>query len=523
MRLCIVGSGVAAVITARAALERGYEVVMLEAGPRTPMRDSRRWLDFVTTGVRPYHACEDSQGDANSRPGVQPERDHFLIKGSRLMAVGGSTLHWSGWTPRLQPEDLELRKRTGKGNDWPFSYTQLEPYYSQAESLLNVTGPNAPVNGHPTPWRSQPYKWNSPPYPIESEPVRHALKALGITYDHIPMSRRGPGGEGVGGPCMTFGTCRYCPMGARFDPTLLLADMESHPGFRLLANSPVLAVRMAGEMAQGVTYRTAEGETATLDADAVLVAAGALETPKLLWHSGFDEQRLPALGRYLITHPMLKLEGKLAKPPREFNGREVPMPALFSRHFDTPEQQAAGKMIFSEYPEEPDMQAWVRQEQLAPEYIASFARESRLNLHGFIEEFPQAENRLRFTGKPGERQVDIHYAVDAGFAARWQWMTDTLMQVMKTAGCRESEVWVSGVIRRADHSVGTARFGRGPDSGVVDGRHLVFGTKNLFALTNGNFPNNGAINPTLTLTALSLRFADQVLPDLASSRTTARP
>ncbi|WP_338868567.1 GMC family oxidoreductase [Myxococcus stipitatus] len=514
MRLCIVGSGIAATVTARAALERGYEVVMVEAGPRMPMRDSRRWLDFVTTGVRPYNICEDTQGDANTRPEGVSERDHYLIKGSRLMAVGGSTLHWSGWTPRLQPEDFELHTRTGHGIDWPFGYAQLEPYYCQAESLLNVTGPNTPAPAHPTPWRSAPYKWDSPPYPIEAEPVRHALKSLGITYDHIPMSRRGPGGEGVGGPCMTFGTCRYCPMGARFDPTLLHADLEAHPGFKLLDNSPVLAVNMVGEVAQGVTYRTPDGGTATLKADAVLVAAGALETPKLLWHSGFNEARLPTLGRYLLTHPMLKVEGKLLKAPREFNGREVPMPALFSRHFDTPEQQAAGKMLFSEYPEEPDTQAWVRKENLAPDYIGSFAKESRLNLHGFIEEFPQAGNRLRFTGAPGERKVDLHYAVDAGFQARWQWMTDTLMKVMRASGCDEPGVWISGVIRRADHSVGTVRFGRGPESGVVDGQHRVFGTKNLYALTNGNFPNNGAINPTLTLTALSLRWAHQVLPGL---------
>lgn len=190
------------------------------------------------------------------------------------------------------------------------------------------------------------------------------------------------------------------------------------------------------------------------------------------------------------------------------------MPALFSRHFDTPEQQAAGKMLFSEYPEDVDFQEWSRQ-GLDPSYVASFARESRLNLHGFIEEFPDPDNRLIFGGEPGSRQVDVHYKVSEHFQPRWQWMTDTLMEVMKASGCRESDVWVSGVIRRADHSVGTARFGQGPDSGVVDARHLVFGTKNLFALTNGNFPNNGAINPTLTLTALSLRWADQVLPGLA--------
>ncbi|MCY1032163.1 GMC family oxidoreductase [Corallococcus sp. BB11-1] len=514
MRLCIIGSGVVGVVIARAALHLGHEVVMLEAGPRVPMRNWRRWLDFVTTGVRPYHACEDAQGDANQLAGADPAFDHFLLKGSRLMAVGGSTLHWSGWTPRLQPEDFELHSRTGKGLDWPFGYRELEPYYGQAEQLLNVTGPQITARGHPTPWRSTSYKWNSPPYPVETEPGRRALTELGITYDHVPMSRRGESNEGVGGPCMTFGTCRYCPMGARFDPTLLLPTLEAHPGFRLLSESPALALQMQAGKASGVVHKTPGGGTATVTADAFVVASGALESPKLLWRSGFDARKLPALGRYLTTHPMLKLDGRLAGPPRAgFTGREVPMPAFFSRHFDTPEHQAAGKMLFSEYPEELDLQAWAAK-GLQPEYLASFAREPRFNLHGFIEEFPHPDNRILPGDDGGGRAVSVSYAAREGFRERWQWMTDTLMEVMKRTGCREQDVVVSGVIRRADHSVGTVRFGPNPETGVVDGRHLLHGTRNVFAVTNGNFPNNGAINPTLTLTALTLRFADQVLPTL---------
>jgi choline dehydrogenase-like flavoprotein len=515
MKLCIIGSGIVGVVIARAALHAGHEVVMLEAGPRVPMRNWRRWLDFVTTGQRPYHACEDKQGDVNQLPGADPLFDHYLLKGGRLMAVGGSTLHWSGWTPRLHPEDFELRSRTGKGLDWPFGYRDLEPYYGQAEDLLNVTGPQTPAAGHPTPWRSTPYKWNSPPYPVETEAARQALDALGITYDHVPMSRRGVSGEGVGGACMTFGTCRYCPMGARFDPTLLLPTLEGHPGFQLITDSPALALQMKNETAHEVVHRTPAGGTGTIKADVFVTAAGALETPKLLWRSGFDERRHPTLGRFLTTHPMLKLEGKQErKPGAGFSGREVPMPAFFSRHFDTPEHQAAGKMLFSEYPEDPDLQAWSA-EGLQPDYLASFAQERRFNLHGFIEEFPHPDNRIVFGGEAGARQVSVSYAAREGFRERWQWMVETLMEVMRRAGYRDQDVLVSRVIRRADHSVGTVRFGPNPESGVVDGRHLIHGTRNVFAVTNGNFPNNAAINPTLTLTALTLRWTHEVLPTLS--------
>lgn len=487
---------------------------MLEAGPRIPMRNTRVWLDYLTTGVRPYHACVDTQQEINSRRDVEPARDHYRLKGSRVIALGGSTLHWSGWTPRFQPEDFELYTRTGRGADWPFTYAALEPYYCRAEALLNVTGPNQPAPAHPTPWRSAAYKWDAPPFPASVTELRQALATLGISYDHVPMSRRGPDGEGVGAACMTYGTCRYCPMGAKFDPTLLLPELEAQPGFRLLTESPALALRLDGRRAQGVVHRTPNGTTTRVDADVILLAAGALETPKLLWHSGFDEARLPALGRNLTTHPMLVMKTRLADPARSFYGHEVPMPGFFSRHFDTPEHQREGKMIFSDYAGEPDLQAWVR-DGLSAEHLRTLAQAPWISLRGFIEEFPRADNRMVFAGKPGSRGVQVEYRVSPHFEARWEWMQKTLREILIAAGGRASEIQSTNLVRRADHSVGTVRFAKDPTDGVVDDRHLVFGTDNVFAITNGNFPTTSAVNPTLTLTALTLRWADEVLPTLA--------
>ena len=47
---------------------------------------------------------------------------------------------------RPQPDDLRLKTEFGVGRDWPLSYTQLEPYFDEAERWLGVSGP------HPYPW-----------------------------------------------------------------------------------------------------------------------------------------------------------------------------------------------------------------------------------------------------------------------------------------------------------------------------------------------------------------------------------
>src|SRR5215210_487195 len=50
--------------------------------------------------------------------------------------VGGSTLHYTAYTPRALPDDLRLHADTGLGVDWPLDYADLEPYYDELEWFL---------------------------------------------------------------------------------------------------------------------------------------------------------------------------------------------------------------------------------------------------------------------------------------------------------------------------------------------------------------------------------------------------
>jgi choline dehydrogenase-like flavoprotein len=60
------------------------------------------------------------------------------------------------------------------------------------------------------------------------------------------------------------------------------------------------------------------------------------------------------------------------------------------------------------------------------------------------------------------------------------------------------------------HQMGTTRMADSPERGVVDAACRVFGLDNLFVAGASVFPTSGAMNPTLTLVALSLRLADHI-------------
>jgi len=67
----------------------------------------------------------------------------------RSRIVGGRTNHWGRIRARFAPVDFKSKTHDGLGDDWPFSYEDLAPYYDRVESYIGVFGtkeniPSAP-------------------------------------------------------------------------------------------------------------------------------------------------------------------------------------------------------------------------------------------------------------------------------------------------------------------------------------------------------------------------------------------
>ena len=57
----IIGSGVAGALVAKQLLNANpmASIAVIEAGKRVPLRDRRKWWDFISTGVNPYDDFHD--------------------------------------------------------------------------------------------------------------------------------------------------------------------------------------------------------------------------------------------------------------------------------------------------------------------------------------------------------------------------------------------------------------------------------------------------------------------------------
>ncbi len=136
----IIGSGAGGGTLAHELTRRGIKVVLLEAGKRQSTE---------TFSQIPGEAfVQLTWLDARTQSGTWAvARDFPTLPVWHCKTVGGTTVHWTASTPRLQP--WELRAKTTYGElagtsliDWPIPYDELLRYYELAERRLNVTRRN---------------------------------------------------------------------------------------------------------------------------------------------------------------------------------------------------------------------------------------------------------------------------------------------------------------------------------------------------------------------------------------------
>ncbi len=72
------------------------------------------------------------------------------------------------------------------------------------------------------------------------------------------------------------------------------------------------------------------------------------------------------------------------------------------------------------------------------------------------------------------------------------------------------DFWNSAPLDTQSHHIGTTRMGNNIDNSVIDKNLKVHNIKNLFIAGSSVFPTGGISNPTLTITAFSIRLADHL-------------
>jgi len=505
----IVGSGVAGITIAKKLLENDPKttILMLEAGPFIPAKDRRSWWDYVTLGKTPYDFTYDTPEQARSIGKI-----NWITEGARVKAVGGSTMHWGAWALRFKPEDFQLYTNTGEGADWPLTYDDLEDYYYQAEVYLSVCGDET-ENWSPRkkPYPVPPFHWTA-----ADGVMIEAFQKLGIKPGKMPLARYRK--------CFTTGTCKYCPFGSRFSAVNVLTELLEDPrytGLELRSNSPAIKIHTSSRgTVEAVEYAdSATGRAAREYAENFIICSGAYETPKLLmnsknefWTRGIGNDH-DLLGRFIISHSMLKVKGRIPENKNRWF-QEYDFPTLMSRTHDSPERQKMGKIFLFKNRVLPNINiARLMIDGKTPEQIDKIVSgPMELEVQAFMEEKGKFDNRLEIAeghDRFGLPLTTVNFNRTDAEEANAQENLNLMTHVILEMGFKV--VYAQTEDPGAHHTTGTCRMGKTAEDSVTDRNLKVHDMDNLYLCSTGTFPSGSAVNPTLTLTALSIRLADHLI------------
>jgi choline dehydrogenase-like flavoprotein len=132
-------------------------------------------------------------------------------------------------------------------------------------------------------------------------------------------------------------------------------------------------------------------------------------------------------------------------------------------------------------------------------------------LQAFGEELPNPDNRVVLATEKDEfgfPLARINHAYDQDAVGVWQQACDEGLQIAKAAGATES--WALRAAPPTIHMVGGTAMGRSAADSVTDGYGQTHEIPNLWIAGVTLFPTEGAVNPTYTMYAASLRGAEHL-------------
>lgn len=506
--------GVAGAMVAYTLGRAGISTIVLEAGPRHRPADRPAYMDRYLEGKDPWRSD-------------MPERDVFANGGEvdyplndyRVKAVGGTTLHWIGYTPRFHPNDFNMRSRYGIGEDWPIGYEELEPFYSIAESEMGVAG--AEDNPFAGP-RSGRYPLPAFPTSYDEQFLVRAGEEVGIQFHSMPQARNS---EAYGGrqQCLTYGNCRACPIRAKYSGDVHIERAEATGNVEVVANANVLRLETdgSGRVARAV-YADPDRTEHACEARTFVIAAHAVESARLLLLSASPEypdglaNSSGMVGKFFMEHMG---QYRLAEVNYPLYPHRTGFTTVHSEQFRDPDSRGdesgflvRGNAAGPRYHEIVANVAlrngnWGEDfaRELKRQTEESFGRTFLIGTNA--EPLPVESNRVELEDSVldyfGNPRPKLFYSISeyerAGYVSGNR-VIERLADAMGGQALGSVHNHFGG------HQAGTCRMGNTPETSVVDSDLRAHDVRNLYVVGSANFVTLSTVNPTLTIAALALRL-----------------
>jgi choline dehydrogenase-like flavoprotein len=529
--VCIVGAGAAGITLACELDGSGLKVILLEAGGITTDADA---LDFYRGTADPPH----------------PDLTQF-----RRSAFGGTTSLWGGRCIALDPIDFERREYVSHSG-WPISFAEIAQYYPRALEYCDAgrfdfttTGSlarPAPTiqgfNGHGVVLNDRIERYSLPTdfgRRYRKQVARSANVIAALHSRCIRLHKR-PGGDAIesvevvdraGQRRRLLSRAVVLACGGIEVPRVL---MVSDPNGNGLGNRDDLLGRFYSCHFESTCAR--------------LVANGARVA--FNWEKTTDgvycRRQLRFSDSAQRQNELLNMVFRLHFPEySDFRHHSSVMSAIYLAKSALPAEYQSilqhGKQFSRKVPALPHVRNvlnglpevlkfggdWLFKIKMARRkipYTLVANSDGTFPLEFNCEQTPSASNRVYLTSdadRHGVKRVHVNWRVcsdDVESARRgFSLLRDS---IRRGSGClldfeeEQLREQLSASPPMGGHHMGTARMASTTRYGVVDPTCAVFGLPNLFIASSAVFPTSGYANPTLTIVAVAVRLAKQLIGEL---------
>lgn len=553
----IIGAGGGGPVVAKELAARGLDVLLLEAGAHNADPE-HEWTHFeIDQSNTISGALRFGPADRTRPPWTRELAQNSLVW--QVAGVGGTTQHYLANSPRAMPgvfagyagADAAAYDRA---HEFPFRYRDFIPYYEWVEETLPVQTAamgtkeeiflqaagklGLPVQRSKTTTRDS--------YRPQENAILQPSGVAGKTSD--PRKLVFPQAKGC-----TF--CGYClqgcmePLGAprnlkakrstdnSYVPMALTADRWSPGGKPITLVADAFAYRVETDVvggrlvARGISWRIgATGQVHTEEARVVVLAAGAIETPRLWLNSGLPDPN-GWVGRGLTDHypdvvgGVMPFETGASKGPGSAARADFPGRGSFE-NAGAPPATAAFSAAFSDSgvagfydngsPIDPGGADAVGR-SIGRRLKSLLADVDRLLFAVVVtDDDVESQNRVTLSSAfpPDEHgavpRVEVqHRNRSARTAANREFLVQKAVELVRAAGALSvfRLNWPPYLI----HIHSTMRMGASEADSVLDADAEARSVKRLFIADNSALPNGVAgVNPTLTTQALATRTAENI-------------
>jgi choline dehydrogenase-like flavoprotein len=504
----VIGSGAGGGTVAHELTRRGVPCVVLEAGPYLTGEDyvNDEWEAFSQMAWLDMRTTSGSWRVARNFPNLPA----WIVK-----AVGGSTTHWSGATPRFMRHELATASVYGGLDganllDWPLTLDELAPWYDQAEIAMGST-----------------HRHGRPPLPANNNYKVFANGAERAGYRYYATGPYATNAEPYDGrPASVQDGFNFQgdKSGAKWS-TLVREIPRALDSGRCELRPNCHATRITHDArgaVDGVEYLDADGNLHHQAARVVCLAGNSIESPRLLLLSASAQfpdglaNSSGQVGRNYMRHMTGSAYAEFDKPVRMYRGETMAGIIADEAKHDTARGFAGGYYLETLSLGVPFYASFVEPGAWGRDFtrlMDGYERTAGLWIVG--EDMPQESNRITLNpdvkDDHGLPVPDVHFddhpndvaMREHGYAA-----ADRIYSSVGALSVHHTPPYPS------THNLGTCRMSERPEDGVVDRWGRAHDVPNLFVSDGSVMTTGGAANPTLTIVALAIRQADHIAEEL---------